>query len=134
MQFKRSSVHQTEIHRIQNAREGGWEFVCHSCGYRARYTIDREGTQKLEILFVGDSSARHTTGMAPENEMDGQGYGEIYDPVCPLPEVGGYDPADSDQTPPDDVGMGQEGFLARDDWLPPRLQEQVEAILRKCER
>ncbi len=122
-----SSVHHTEINRIDNPEQGGWEFVCHSCGYRARYTVDSQGTQKLEILFVGDTSARHASGMAPANEVDMQSTFPIYDPLEEELDTLEY----SSQTPLDDLDLGQEHLLAGDDWLPLELQEQVEAILQK---
>jgi hypothetical protein len=106
------SVHNTEINRIQNGDEGGWEFVCHSCGYRARYTMDRHGTQRLEILFVGDTSARHTSG---QTQMPIDGLKNEVETSSPL----------------DDAGLDASEVGLNELWLPKNVQEQVEAILRK---
>jgi hypothetical protein len=129
MQSDHSSIHQTEINRIQNAEESGWEFVCHSCGYRARYTINQQGAQKLEIIVVGDSSARHSTGIPPESAMDPQGFPAVFDPV----EANRTASSSNLQTPPDDAGFEPEDDLTGDIWLPVDIQEQVEAILQKYE-
>ncbi len=108
------AIHHTEINRIQNGDEGGWEFVCHNCGYRARYTIDKHGSQKLEILFLGNSSARHTSG--------------------PLDRVPPGDPQVVERPePPDDVGLRSGDLGVDETWLPEDLRDQVEAILRKFE-
>jgi hypothetical protein len=105
--------HHTEISRIKDGDEGGWEFVCHSCGYRARYTMDKYGNQKLEILHLGDSSARHTSGL-PEQTPWFEPFGEA------SPE------------PLDDVGLSPESLLG-EPWLPDHVREQIEAILMKFE-
>jgi hypothetical protein len=106
------TVHNTEINRIQNGDEAGWEFICHSCGYRARYTIDIYGTQKLEILYVGDSTARHTTGQS-EQTARSDGLDLHYDELL------------------DDAGLDMDDTYLDDIWLPEDLREQVEAIMKK---
>jgi hypothetical protein len=118
MRNDHSSVHSTEINRIQNGDEGGWEFVCHSCGYRARYTMDKHGTQRLEILFVGDTSARHTSEKV--EEVFGASTGEA-------PEEWQAEW----QGPQDDDGLEADVPGWEDDWLPENIQEQVKAILKK---
>ncbi len=106
------SVHHTEIKKIQNGDEGGWEFICHSCGYRARYTIDRAGTQRLEILFVGDSHARHTSKSIVEDRSERQEEREIL-------------------YLQDDSGLPEEPLLEEEDnWLTPEIRAQVEAIMK----
>ena len=115
MQSDHSSVHHTEISRIKNAEEVGWEFVCHSCGYCARYLVDRQGAQRLEIVCIGDPTARHTSGQISPSTGDWQD--------IPAPCVGFEDPGRgiADQNMSDEL----------DAWLPPHLQAKIEAILSK---
>lgn len=56
------TTHETITRSIQSADVRGWEFVCPTCGYRARYTAraQRSGPQ-LEIVHFGDPQARHTS-------------------------------------------------------------------------
>lgn len=56
------SIHQTTTVRIHNPDQDGWEFVCPTCHYRARYVSHTaSGAQHLEIVNIGDPAVRHTT-------------------------------------------------------------------------
>jgi hypothetical protein len=108
MEIDHPCIHHTEINKIHNGEEEGWEFLCHNCGYRARFTVDRTGTQRLEIIFIGDPSARHISHEALEET-----YVMQEDCLCT----------------PDDAGSSDIFYEDEEAWLTPELRAQVEKII-----
>jgi hypothetical protein len=97
-------VHYTITERIERENGSGWEFTCQQCSYRARYIhFPEHGKQTLEIIDIGDPTARHTNNAHREfigEDLQGQ-----------------------DNLP---------GILEDEDsWLTPELREQIDAILGK---
>ena len=106
------SLHSTSTTRIAGSRGDIWEFTCPLCSYRARYTQDSSpGAPGLEILSIGDQSARHLS--TPD------GTALIAEDAADLPE--------------EDVTAEENDFDGDQAWLPPNLRAQVEAILRRLD-
>jgi hypothetical protein len=97
-------VHYTITERIQGENGYGWEFTCKECSYRARYVhFPKHGKQTLEIIDIGDPTARHTNNA--HKEILGEG-SQAQDAVP--------------------------GFFEDEAaWLTPELRAQIEAVLGK---
>lgn len=97
-------VHYTITERIEREDGAGWEFTCRECSYRARYIhFPEHGKQTLEIIDIGDPTARHTNNahkeyLAGNSESQGSVPGIFDDEAS---------------------------------WLTPELRQQIEAILGK---
>jgi hypothetical protein len=94
------AIHRTVTHRIH---EYGWEFVCPTCGYRARFTSPPTfGRQQLEILNIGDFQARHVSSDWPVRQTSSR----------PVRVVEAEMQDDDDEA-----------------WLTPELRQQMEELL-----
>ena len=53
-------LHKTETIPIEAQAGNEWELICNECSFRARFSQDlKQGANRLEILDLGDSQARH---------------------------------------------------------------------------
>lgn len=97
-------VHYTITERIQGEGGSGWEFTCKECSYRARYIhFADHGKQTLEIIDIGDPTARHTNNAHKEFRSN------------------------------DTVDAGLVPNIIEDEtsWLTPELRGQIESVLAK---
>lgn len=55
-------IHEILTYSVRYGQHQGWEFICPTCGYHARYVRHTlSGRQQLQVLSLGDPFARHTT-------------------------------------------------------------------------
>jgi hypothetical protein len=60
-------VHYTLTKRIDSHNGSGWEFSCEQCSYKVRYIqLPEHDRRTLEIIDIGDPSARHTNNVLKE--------------------------------------------------------------------
>jgi hypothetical protein len=99
-------VHFTKTEKIEREDGAGWEFTCDECSYRARYIhFPEHGKQTLEIIDIGDPTARHTNSANQENLAES------------LPNQASVPTIIEDEA----------------SWLTPELREQIDLILAKFE-
>jgi hypothetical protein len=97
-------VHYTVTERIEGEKGSGWEFTCKECSYRARYIhFPDHGRQTLEIIDIGDPTARHTNS-AHQVYLDQSSQNGEYEHNI---------------------------FEDESSWLTPEIREQIDAILAK---
>ena len=95
-------LHKTETIPIDAQTGNEWELVCYECNFRARFTQDlNQGANRLEILDIGDTQARHSGN---------QGSATV------LPQL--------------DYGSGRRQRDDEEGWLTPELRQQLSEILQ----
>ena len=98
------TIHYTKTEKLQGKNGSGWEFSCKECSYRVRYIYLSENTDRtLEIINIGDPTARHTNNSETE----------FRDQELPRPRI--------------EANAGED----KSAWLTSDLLDQIQAILAK---
>lgn len=104
-------VHQVIARRLPGS-QGGWEFICGRCSYRAVvFTDPATGVETFQLTDPGSPQASHPN------------------PGQPPPVTQYLMRVEKIQNPPEPAAPRI--ALPGSDWLPPHLVRQIETILRR---
>ena len=66
-------LHHTITTRLHDSEQDAWEFVCPTCGYRARYFVPNgDSPPYLKVISPGNPKARHTSNCSRSTSVKSQ--------------------------------------------------------------